>query len=50
MNWVASFLKSRQQFVEIRDYDNYIQSRVVVVSNGFPQGSVLGPLLLSIYM
>lgn len=50
LNWVESFLKNRPQYVEMADEHETIRSSTSVISNGVPQGSVLGPLLFSIYM
>ena len=43
---IASYLKNREQFVSI----NGIKSDVLNVKIGFPQGSILGPLLYVIYV
>ena len=43
--WFDSYLKSRKQFVQIED----CQSSQRCLAHGVPQGSVLGPLLYSLY-
>ena len=46
LNWFKSYLTKRRQFVEI----NNAQSETVFSECGVPQGSVLEPLLLLIYI
>jgi len=46
LNWFCSYLKNRQQFVEIEGG----RSQLGVVKMGVPQGSILGPLLFLIYI
>ena len=41
-----SYITNRQQFVKIND----MRSNIITTNIGVPQGSVLGPLLLNIYI
>lgn len=43
--WINSFLTDRQQLVKLGKFS----SSICTISTGTPQGSVLSPLLLSLY-
>ena len=45
-NWLKTYLENRNHFVQIENY----KSRMLPVSLGVPQGTILGPLLFIIYI
>ena len=45
LDWLRSYLEDRSQYVSMRD----VNSDVTSLTTGVPQGSVLGPLLFSVY-
>ncbi|CAH2109119.1 unnamed protein product [Euphydryas editha] len=50
VSWFDSYLKNRHQIVELVDDDGTLtRSNAHYVNRGVPQGSVLGPLIFSLY-
>lgn len=55
-NWFGSYLKNREQYVEIEhfNHDNYsienVRSDCKIINSSIPQGSVTGCLLFLIYI
>ena len=46
LKWFVSFLKGRRQCVKLND----ITSNTLPITYGVPQGSILGPILFSLYI
>ena len=45
LDWLKSYLKERQQFTDV----NGSTSEMIPISFGIPQGSVLGPILFTLF-
>ena len=46
LDWFSSYLSGRRQFVKVND----MSSTSYLIEQGVPQGSVLGPILYSLYV
>ena len=47
--WLIDFLVERPQFVFIKFKDSCVSSELLITNTGAPQGTVLAPILFSIY-
>lgn len=47
--WVLDFLTNRPQYVKIKNNDEVHTSDFILTNTGAPQGSVLSPVLFTIY-
>ena len=47
--WILEFLTNRPQYVSLVSNDSTFKSHVIVTNTGAPQGTVLAPVLFSIY-
>ena len=47
--WLLDFLTERPQFVFLKLKTGFFQSSVIITNTGAPQGTVLAPILFSIY-
>ena len=45
LDWLRSYLEDRSQYVSMKD----VKSEITSLKTGVPHGSVLGPLLFSVY-
>lgn len=50
LQWLVSYLNDRVQYTVINTHRGHLRSDGKPISSGVPQGSILGPLLFSLYV
>lgn len=50
LQWIRSYLTNRKQKVSITKENQTVTSGIKSVSNGVPQGSIIGPILFIVYL
>lgn len=50
LDWIKSYISNRPQIVEINHNGEKVRSEPTLSNRGVPQGSIIGPLLFTIYI
>ena len=50
LSWFESYLTGRKQYIKFEINDNNGKTRLLKITCGVPQGSILGPLFFIIYI